>query len=50
MDITMVSEHDVGTWYGIIFLRTRIHVPQLDIETKSAFVEDEKKVGEGAIF
>ena len=31
-------------------MRTRSQGPPLDIETKSAFVEEEKKVGEEGIF
>ena len=42
----MVIENDIGTWCGLIFMRTIIQRPPLDIETKSAFVEEEKKVGE----
>ena len=45
-DITVVSEHDIGTWCGLIFIMTIIQRPPLDIETKSAFIEEEKKVGE----
>ena len=37
----MVSEHDIGTWCGLIFWRTRILGPPLDIETKISFVEEE---------
>ena len=39
----MVSEHDLGTWCGMIFMRTIIQGPPLDIETKSAFVEEGKE-------
>ena len=42
-DITVVSEHDIGTWFGIIFMSTIIQVPPLYILTKSAFVEEETK-------
>ena len=40
-DITVVSEHDLGTWCGLIFMSTIIQWPPLYIETKSAFVEEE---------
>ena len=30
----------------MIFMRTIVQIPPLDIETKSAFIEEEKKVGE----
>ena len=39
----VVSEHDLGTWFGLIFMSTMIQWPPLYIETKSAFVEKEKK-------
>ena len=42
-DITVVSEHYFGTLCGQIFMSTIIQGPQLYIETKSAFVEEEKK-------
>ena len=42
-DITVVSEHDLGTWCGLIFMSKIIQGPQLYIETKSGFVEEEKK-------
>ena len=45
-DIIVVSEHDIGTWCGIIFISTIIKGPPLYIETKSDFVEEGKKVGE----
>ena len=37
----MVSEHDIGTLCGLIFMRTIIQGQPLDIETKSVFVEEE---------
>ena len=37
----MVSEHDIGTWCGMIFISTIIQGPPLYIETQSAFVEEE---------
>ena len=46
----MVSEHDLGTLCGLIFMRTIIQGPSLDIETKSSFVEEGKKVGEEGNF
>ena len=46
----MVSEHDLGTLCVLIFMRKIIQGPQLYIETKSAFVEEGKKVGEKDIF
>ena len=46
----MVSEHDIGTLCGMIFMSTIIQVPPLYIVTKSAFVEEEKKVGEEGNF
>ena len=39
----MVSEHDLGTLCGIIFMSTIIQGRPLYIETKSSFVEEEKK-------
>ena len=42
-EITVVSEHGIGTLCCIIFMRTIIQVPPLYIETKSSFVEEEKK-------
>ena len=39
----MVSEHDHGKLCGIIFMSTIIQGPQLYIETKISFVEEEKK-------
>ena len=42
MDITVVSKPDICTSFGIIFMSTIIQVPPLYIETKSAFVEEEK--------
>ena len=49
-DITVVSEHDLGTLFGLIFMRKRIQGPALDIESNSAFVEaGKKKVGEEGI-
>ena len=49
-DIKLVLEHDIGTWCGIIFISKIIQWPPLYIETKSAFFEEEKKVGEEANF
>ena len=46
----MVSEHDIGTWFGLIFMSTIIQWPPLYIETKSSFVEEEKKFGEEGNF
>ena len=46
----MVSEHDLGTLFYLIFMSTIIQVPPLYIETKSSFVEEGKKVGEEGIF
>ena len=46
----MVSEHDIGTLCGIIFISTIIQGPPLCIETKISFVEEEKKVGEEGNF
>ena len=37
----MLSEHDLGTWCGLIFMSTIIQWPPLYIETKSSFVEEE---------
>ena len=37
----MVSEHDLGTLFGLIFMRTIIQGPPFYIETRSAFVEEE---------
>ena len=42
----MVPENDIGTYCGLIFMSAIIQGPPLDIETKSAFVEEGKKVGE----
>ena len=42
----MVKYHDIGTLCGMIFRRTRSQGPPLDIETKSAFVEEKKEVGD----
>ena len=39
----MVSDNNIGTLCGLIFMSTIIQVPPLYIETKSAFVEEEKK-------
>ena len=52
----MVSENDIGTLCVLIFMSSIIQVPPLYIETKCAFVEEEKnkikikKVGEEGIF
>ena len=43
----MVSEHDIGTLCGMIFMRIIIQGPPLYIETKSAFVEDETMTRDG---
>ena len=37
----MVSEHDLGTLCGLIFISKIIKGPPLDIETKISFVEEE---------
>ena len=37
----MVSDNNIGTLCGLIFMRTIIQGPPLYIETKSAFVEEE---------
>ena len=37
----MVSQHDIGTLCGLIFVRTRIQGPPLYIETQKCFVEEE---------
>ena len=49
-DITVVSENDLGTWCGMIFMSTIIQWPPLYIETKISFVEEGKKVGEEGNF
>ena len=46
----MVSKNYLGTRCGIIFIIKIIHVPTLDIETKSSFVEKGKKVREEGNF
>ena len=46
----MVLEHDIVPLCGLIFMSTIIQGPPLYIETKSAFVEEEKKVGEEGNF
>ena len=37
----MVSEHDIGTLFGLIFISTIIQGPPLYIETRSDFFEEE---------
>ena len=49
-DITVVLEHDLGTLFVLIFMSTIIHEPPLYIETKSAFVEEEKNIGQEGNF
>ena len=46
MEITVVSGNDIGTLFLMIYISTINLGPPLYIETKSAFVEEEKKVGE----
>ena len=41
MDITVVSEHDICTWCGLIFMSPTIQGPPLYIETKKCFFEKE---------
>ena len=36
-DITVVSEHDLGTWCGLIFMITIIQWPPLYIKTQKCF-------------
>ena len=42
----MVSEHDIGTLCGLIFMSKIIQGPPLYIETQRAFVEEKEKLGE----
>ena len=50
-EITVVSEHYLGTWCGLIFMSTIIHIPPLYIETENCFCwRGEKKVGEEGNF
>ena len=47
MDITVVSEHDLGMWFVLIFMSTIILGPPLYIETQKYFCwRGRKKVGE----
>ena len=50
-DITVVLEHDIGTWFGLIFISTIIQGPPLYIETKKCFCwRGKNKVGEEGNF